>query len=142
MVSYFNKSGKMMKNSIFTLILVSLLVTTASAQKNTKKNDPIGKWKFEAVHAPAGFTSGTIDVDFADKLYSVVMTFEGNGYSFPGEKVKREKDTFNYSLYVENQEIVVSLVFSDPLKMEGKAVYSEGEVQLNMTRIQPSAVKK
>ena len=132
----------MMKNSIFTLILVSVLLTSASAQKNTKKNDPSGKWKFEALYAPEGFTSGTIDVGFADKLYSVAMTFEGNGYSFPGEKVKLEKDSFNYSIYVEDQEVVVSLTFSDPLKMVGKAVYSDGEVQLVMTKIQPSDVKK
>ena len=79
-----------MKNSILTLFLVSLLLTSASAQKNTKKNDPTGKWKFEALNAPEVFTSGTIDVGFADKLYSVVMTFEGNGSSFAGEKVKLE----------------------------------------------------
>ena len=130
----------MMKNSIFTFILVSLLVTTASSQKNTK-NNPIGKWKFEALNAPEGFTSGTIDVGFAEKLYSVVMTFEGNGYSFPGEKVKFEKDFFHYSIFVEDQEVVVTLAFIDPLKMEGKAVYSDGEVQLIMTKTQP-AVKK
>jgi hypothetical protein len=131
-----------MKKNIFTLILVSLLIGSASAQKITKKNDPTGKWKFEAVNAPEGFTSGTIDVGFAEKLYSVVMTFEGNGYSFPGEKVKFEKDSFNYSMYVDNQEVVVTLALIDPLKMEGKAVYSDGEVQLIMNKIQPSAVKK
>jgi hypothetical protein len=123
----------MIKKIIFMILCISFFVVSASAQK--QKNDPAGIWKFEAAYAPEGFNTGTLNVVFRNKAYSASMMFEGSDYNVTAEKVRFEKDLLNYSIFIEGQEVVVQMKFLDPLKMSGRAVYSEGEVQLTMTKV-------
>ncbi len=124
-----------MKKVFFAIVLISVFVASAIAeQSKAPKNDPVGKWKFEAPTAPEGFTSGNIDVKFAEKKYSANMTFTGSENKISGENVKFENDSLVFSVYIEGQEVNVSLKFSEQSKMAGKAVYSQGEVALSMTR--------
>ena len=124
-----------MKNRIIALTLVAFLYClTVSGQSAPKKSNPVGSWKFEAPYAPEGYQSGMIEVGFTDKQYSTSMMFTGNEFKLPGEKVKFENDSLFFNIYVEGQDISVSLKLESPTKMVGKAVYSEGEVPLTLTK--------
>jgi len=124
-----------MKNKILSVLLLSFItVITISAQGAAQKSNPVGKWKFEAPYAPEGYTTGTVEVAFADNKYSASMAFAGSDYKFNGEKVKFENETLSFSLYLEGQDISVIMKATEPLKMTGKAVYSEGEIPLTMSK--------
>ena len=124
-----------MKSKILTLLVISFLsVITVSGQNNTKKNSPVGSWKFEAPYAPEGYTSGTIAVGLADKKYSTSMVFTGSESKLQGEKVKVAKDSVLFSIYLEGQDVKVMLKIENETTMSGKAVYTEGEVPLTLTK--------
>jgi hypothetical protein len=128
-----------MKTRIFALLLISIFFSlTVNAQNNQKKNDPVGNWKFEAPYAPEGYTSGTIIIGMADKKYSASMMFTGSDYKLAGEKVKIENDTISFSVFVESETVAVTLKMTEAAKMTGKAVYSEGEVPLTLTKAVPA----
>jgi hypothetical protein len=124
-----------MKKTLISLILLSVLIIGASSQQvKVQKNEPAGIWKFEAPSAPQEYSSGTLEVGFADKILSATMMFIGFGYKFPGESVKILNDSIHFSVNIQGQEINISLKIHDPVKMTGKAVYSEGEVPLILTK--------
>lgn len=124
-----------MKRNIVTLILISLFVVAASAQKvSVQKKDPVGKWKFELLNGPEGYTSGIMNVGFAEKKYSATMIFTNGDYQVPGEKVSFVNDSLNFLMYAEGEEITVLLKQTEPFKMEGKILYSEGELILLLTK--------
>jgi hypothetical protein len=124
-----------MKNRILTLIIVSFLCVMAVSGQNQTKNNPLGTWKFEAPYAPEGYTSGTIVVGLADQKHTTTMSFTGSEYKLPGEQVKAVKDSVLFSIYLEGQDIKVMLKMESETKMTGKAVYSEGEVPLTLTKM-------
>lgn len=124
-----------MKKSIFTLVLISIFAINAFAQQGkVLKNDPVGSWKFNAPSAPEGYANGAINVAFTDKKYSATMSFAGDGNKLPGENVKYENDTLLFSVSLEGQEVKVTLKFTEPLKMAGKAVWTDGEAPLSLTK--------
>jgi len=115
--------------------MVSLLAICAvSAQTDSKKNSPIGKWKFEAPYAPEGFTTGSIVVSFAEEKYSTAVSFTGSDLVIMGDKTKVESDTVSFVVLVEGQEVAISLKADSDIKMSGKAVYFEGEIPLTLTK--------
>ena len=129
-----------MKTKIFTLLLVSFFYClTVSSQSSTPKADPLGKWIFEAPYAPEGYTKGVIEVSFAEKKYSATMNFSDLDYKVTGEKVKFKNDSLFFSLYVEGQDVTVSLKMETATKMSGKAVYYEGEVPLALVKSLPES---
>ena len=125
-----------MKKLLISLFISVLCLQLVSAQTATTKKDPVGTWKFEAPYAPEGYTSGTIIVAFAEKKYSASMMFTGSDYKLPGDKIKIENDTITFSVYIESETVAVTLKMTEANKMAGKAVYSEGEVPLTLTRAQ------
>ena len=124
----------MKKINLFILFIV-LSLPVLTAQNNQAKNDPVGTWKFEAPFAPEGYTSGTIAIGLAAPKYSATMIFTGSEYKLVGEKVKAGNDSVSFSIYTEGQDIKVMLKIENITKMSGKAVYSEGEVPLTLTKI-------
>jgi hypothetical protein len=125
-----------MKKNLFVLIVISFIVVTTSAQQaNNQKNNPVGTWKFEAPYAPEGYTSGTIVVGLEDQKHTTSMAFAGSEYKLPGENVKAVNDSILFSIYMEGQDIKVMLKIENETKMSGKAVYSEGEVPLTLTKV-------
>ena len=123
-----------MKKLISIIALVTLSFSVLSAQSPNVKKDPVGKWKFEAPYAPEGFTTGTIDVGYADQKYSATMLFTGAGYSYNGEKVAVRNDSLFFMIWVEGTDVNVTLKLEDNTKMTGNAVYYEGNVPLSLTR--------
>lgn len=133
-----------MKKVILLVLSLVLSLPVVTAQNNQVKKDPVGKWKFEAPYAPEGYTSGTIEVGLADKKYSVAMYFTSNETKYSGEMVRYENDTLTFNVLVEGNDVVVTLKLEDLTKMAGKAVYSEGEVPLTLTKVvdKPEETKK
>lgn len=124
-----------MKRNIVTLILIPLFFIAVSAQKvGIPKKDPVGKWKFELINGPEGYSSGIMNVGFAEKKYSATMIFTNGDYQVPGEKVSFVNDSLNFLMYAEGEEITVLLKLTNPQKMEGKIIYSEGELLLILTK--------
>jgi hypothetical protein len=124
-----------MKSKILTLLVISFLsVISVSGQNNNKKNNPVGTWKFEAPYAPEGYTSGTIVVGTAEQKTTTTMSFTGSEYKLTGEKVRAVKDSVLFSIFLEGQDVKVMLKLESDSKMTGKAVYSEGEVPLTLTK--------
>jgi hypothetical protein len=62
------------------------------------------------------------------------MSFTGSDYKLPGEQVKAANDSVFFNIYLEGQDIKVMLKLESESKMTGKAVYSEGEVPLTLTK--------
>jgi hypothetical protein len=113
-----------MKKNFLVLIILSLFIVSA-----------VGSWKFDAPYAPEGYTTGTIVVGFAEQKFTTTMSFTGTEYKIPGENVKTPGDSVLFSVYLEGQDIKVMLKLESGTKMSGKAVYSEGEVPLTLTKV-------
>ena len=125
-----------MKNRILTLIIISFIsVSAVSGQTNGKKN-PAGTWKFTAEYAPEGYGSGTIVFGAADQKNTATMAFGDSEYKLTGENVKIKNDSISYSIYLEGQDIKVLLKIESEKNITGKAVYSEGEVPLTLTKVE------
>lgn len=124
-----------MKTKILTLLAISFLsFTVVSGQNNSKLKNPVGTWKFEAPYAPEGYNSGAIVVGMADKKNTATMSFTGSDYKIEGEKVNSANDSITFSVYVEGQDVKVFLKIENDTTMSGKAVYSEGEIPLTLTK--------
>ena len=63
------------------------------------------------------------------------MSFTGNEYKLPGDNVKTVNDSIMFSVFLEGQDIKVMLKMVSDTNMTGKAVYSEGEVPLALSRV-------
>lgn len=116
-------------------MLFSFLSVIAVSGQSTKKMNPIGSWKFEAPYAPEGYSAGTIVVGLAEQKHTASMSFAGSEYKLAGEKVQSVNDSILFSIYLEGQDIKVMLKLESETKMTGKAVYSEGEVPLTLTKV-------
>lgn len=119
------------------LILISVILLLAlpfmSAQSGTGKNI-LGKWKFEAPSAPEGFTTGIIEFSFADDKYSSSITFAESGDVIPGENTSIEKETVEFTVFVEGNEVKINLKPGKNDELTGKAVYFEGEIPVTLRR--------
>ena len=124
-----------MKNRIILLILISFLSVIAVSAQNLNKNKSAGSWKFEAPYAPEGYTTGTIVVGTTGQRDTITLSFTGSEFKLPGENIKKLKDSLFFSVYLEGQDIKMLLKVEDATKMTGKAVYTDGEVPLTLTRV-------
>jgi hypothetical protein len=133
-----------MKNRILTLMFFSLLSVIVVSGQNSNKNNPIGTWKFDAPYAPEGYSSGKIVVGLNNQKPTTTMSFTGSDSILVGENVKTVNDSVLFTVYLEGQDIKVLLKVENDTNMSGKAVYSEGEVPLTLSKILSSeaAVKK
>ena len=124
-----------MKNKILTLMLISFLSMIAVSGQNNNKSNPLGTWKYEAPYAPEGYTSGTIVVGSNEKKPTVAMSITGSDTILLGINVKTINDSVLFSVNLEGQDVKVMLKIENDSTMSGKAVYSEGEVPLTLTKI-------
>jgi len=116
------------------IIAVAVCISAASAKNPQTISNPVGLWKFETPYAPEGFTTGIIEVGFADNKYSATINFPQADYRLQGERVKLENDTLLFSVWVEGDDVNINLKMESNVKMTGKAVYSEGEIPLTLIK--------
>ena len=133
-----------MKKGILIILSIIFSLPILTAQNSQVKNNPIGTWKFSAPYAPEGYTSGTIVVGFEEKKHTATMSFTGSENKVPGEKVTAANDSVLFSVFLEGQDIKIFLKIVSDTNMTGKAVYSEGEVPLTLSKMLASdeGVKK
>jgi len=106
-----------------------------SAQTVKLKNDPVGKWTFNAPYAPYGYNTGTSDIGFNDNAYSVSMTFTEMGYSFTGENVTARNDSLFFDMWIEGTPIKIILSVEQDTLITGVSNYFEGSVPFTMKRV-------
>jgi hypothetical protein len=123
----------MKKILLFLPFFIFCFWVVTPGQTSKVKNDPVGRWILEAPFAPAGYTSGLVEVFFTDTKYSTTLSFTGNENKLQGDKVNFENDTLMFSVSIDGQIVSIILQFVENSKMSGKAVYSEGEVPLTLT---------
>ena len=118
--------------SLAMLLLFSISLTNAQTAKS--KKDPTGNWKFEAPLAPEGYTTGNITIGLAEKKYTVTISMPGSDYKIKSENVKFENDSLKFSVYVEDENVVVKMKMEDAVKMTGAASTSEGVIPLTAAK--------
>jgi len=123
-----------MKKVISFILIVFTGISVISAQSVKEKKDPVGQWKFEAPYAPEGYTSGIIEVGFAEEKYSASIMLPGIEYKFPGEEVKFSNDSLLFIINLEGEYVSLKLKLEDNTKMSGRAYYSEGEIPVTLTK--------
>jgi len=123
-----------MKIKMLILMLISFLPVMVISGQNINKNNPVGTWKFEAPYAPEGYTSGIIVVGFKDQKHTTAMSFTGSDTILAGDKVRSLNDSLLFSIYLDGQDVKILLKMENESNMSGKAVHSEGEVPLTLTR--------
>jgi hypothetical protein len=116
------------------LVFLFLSFISVNGQDNSKKTGMTGTWKFDAPYAPEGYTSGIIVIGLEEQKHTTSMSFTGSENKLSGEMIKVRNDSILFSVYMEGQDIKVLLKIEDETKMSGKAVYSEGEVPLTLTK--------
>jgi hypothetical protein len=131
----------MQNKALSNLAMLFITVLSASGQMKLTKLNPVGTWNFEAQYAPEGYQTGTIIVGQEAKQLTASMSFTGSEYKIPGEKVKQAGDSLQFAVYLEGEVISIALKMESNIKMSGKAVYSEGEVPLALTK-QDAPTKK
>ena len=125
----------MKKGFLSLIIILGLCFNSLAQDPAAQKKDPVGKWKFEAATAPEGYTSGTMVFSLAENKYTAGIIFTNFEYKFPGEKVKVEGDSVSFFVSIEGQLIDISLKMENASKMTGKAVYTEGNIPLVLTKL-------
>lgn len=123
-----------MKKAVSFFAILLFTISMVAAQNQNTKKSPAGKWRFEAPYAPEGYTSGVIEVALADNAYTTSISFSSTDYKIPADKTVVEKDTVSFTINIEGNEVSVSLTMEEANKMNGKALYSGGEIPLTLTR--------
>jgi hypothetical protein len=130
----------MKKTILFVLLMIVSLQLLTAQESNLNKN-PVGLWKYEAPGSEPGFDSGIAEISFADGKYSATLVFTGTEYKFPAYLAKFENDTLLININVNNADFKATLKFIEASKMVGKAVSSEAEFQVVLTKITSTGVK-
>ena len=123
-----------MKRLLLLISLILLLIPASKAQNKAVKKEPTGKWLFEAPYAPEGYKAGTIEIGYSENKYHASMAFSATETNFPGGNVKFANDTLSFTVFIQNEDVAVTLALTEETKMVGKAVYSEGIVPLTLIR--------
>ena len=125
----------MNKKIVSYLILTLILgVFTINVQAADKKN-PEGKWKFSVQDAPYGYEKGELEISKKKKEYAGTMMFDGFEYKLECENVRFEKEELSFTLFVEGEDVLLVLKFSEKDKLSGRAVYSMGELSISAERV-------
>lgn len=124
-----------MKNRILTFMLILFLSAIAVSGQSINKNNPVGTWKFAAPYAPEGYNTGIIVVGFEDQKHTTTMSFTGSEFKYQGENVKALNDSVLFSIYLQGEDVKVMLKIESDTSMTGKAVYSQGEVPLALSKV-------
>ena len=120
-----------MKRKIFQLILLVPIFLFASLTSNAQvKQAPAGSWSFESPDAPEGYTYGILDL----KKDSAFMTFTNGTSRYPSSWIKVRNDSIIYQTDINGTIVLCSLKIIDKQKITGKAVWSDGETSMNLTK--------
>jgi len=97
--------------------------------------DPVGNWKVVSQYAPEGFQYSKVKISKEEEKYLLDMDFEEIGYKIKGERVSFVDGIFRFYLYIEGEDVLITMKFNGDDKMVGAASTSMGEMPLEATRI-------
>jgi hypothetical protein len=116
------------KNYRFFLSLIFIVLLTASANAQLKESF-LGKWAFNAPSAPEGYMNGIIEL----KPDTAIISFNDVPYSFVSNWVKVRNDSLIFETFINNGSVLFSLKLEKE-KIEGEAVWDEGETLISLSR--------
>ena len=124
-----------MKTALSMVIALFLLAGSFNAQANDlPANDPVSMWDFSAPDAPYGYNNGILDIKNDDEGYAVTLSFTGMEYKFECSGVSFKDGKLSFALYLDGEDIFLSMEFENNDKMFGKASYSEGALPITAKR--------
>lgn len=125
-----------MKKKLLSILMLSVFFTvTALPFNGIQNNNPVGDWKFSVTDSPDPYYSiGTLYILSSENKYSVAILFSRSNYEIIGQKVKFENNTLTFTTYIQGEQVVVTGKMTGPDKIDGKAVYSQGEVKVTLTK--------
>lgn len=116
-------------------MLSVFFTVTALPFNGIQNNNPVGDWKFSVTDSPDPYYSiGTLYILSSENKYSVAILFSRSNYEIIGQKVKFENNTLTFTTYIQGEQVVVTGKMTGPDKIDGKAVYSQGEVKVTLTK--------
>lgn len=125
---------KKIKESIALIIAVPVILSLLSMTVGPDP-DPVGNWKVVSQYAPEGFQYSKVKISKEEDKYLLDMDFEEIGYKIKGEKISFVDGIFKFYLYIEGEDVLITMKFNGDDKMVGAASTSMGEVPLEATRI-------
>jgi len=97
-----------------------------------KKFSPVGSWEYSVPGVEPGYETGTMHIAKEGKEYKVTLELS-EYYSVDAEKVVYNKKELSFSVWVENEEILISGNF-DEEKFKAKLSYFQGDFELTAVR--------
>lgn len=122
-----------MKRAI-VLIITVLFCVSLSAQKSRVKYNPKGTWRFENSAAPAGYSSGIIEIKYAKKKYSIQFSFSENKEKYEAEEVSFKKDSLQFSLDIQGMAMTCKSKFEQADKITGETFVMGTNVPFTLIR--------
>ncbi len=119
-----------------TVLIVMILISCLSlqAQKSKGKHDPKGLWKFENTSAPGGYSTGTVEIKYAKKVYSVLFTFPSVNEAYKAEDVSFMNDSLKFSLTVQGMQMTCRSKFEQADVIAGETLVMGNAVPFLITR--------
>lgn len=125
---------KSLKKLLALIVAVPLMLSLLSMAGDPQP-DPVGNWKVVSDYAPEGFQTSKVKITKEEDKYLLEMEFEEIGYKMKGERVSFVEGIFKFSLYIEGEDVLITMKFNGDDKMAGVASASFGEIPLEATRI-------
>jgi uncharacterized lipoprotein YehR (DUF1307 family) len=120
---------------LLSVLIAASMVIALSSATNMQQPNPIGNWKVVSDYAPEGFQTSKVTISKEEDNFLVEMNFEEIGYKIKGEKVSFTDGIFKFNLYVEGEDVIITMKFNGEDKLVGTASTSGGEIPLEANRI-------
>ncbi len=124
------------------IIVVAFLLSATTVMSNTSleenkievntADDLIGAWNYTVENVDYQYSTGVLLITKEEGKYNVqVQLSEGN---IPGEEVVVKDNSITFSVYIEGQKILVSLM-ADGDKIKGESSSAEGVYKIEGSKI-------
>jgi hypothetical protein len=123
-----------MQRIIILFTTICLTFTVLNGQTAKKMVEPTGKWRFEAPYATEGYQKGQIEIKKTADIYSAAISFADTVYKLYANSVKYSAGVINFIINIEGQPINISLSYTHPDTLRGRAFTSEGELPMTLMR--------
>ena len=117
---------------LFTTICLTFIVLNGQTTK--KIAEPTGKWRFETPYASEGYQKGQVEIRKSAEIYSAAISFADTVYKLYANNVKYAAGVVDFVLYIEGQPINISLSYTHPDTLKGRAFTPEGEMPMVLMR--------
>jgi hypothetical protein len=120
----------MKKHLLIVFISAALLFSFNTAASSQGKTAHYGRWNFEAPSAPEGYSWGTMEF----RKDTTLIEFSATGYFLPSNKPEITDDSVKFQIDVGGVLVYFMFRIENPDKITGRAVWSDGETQMILTR--------